>query len=206
MPTPSVSRLRELRLGRGWTQQEVADRILQLAWDRKDRQVGVTADAIAKWERGAKGVSARYRELLASVFGVPVEELGLPGLARARVVLRSESLEIVEQVRVTTDLLVGEPSSMERKRLLRHRAGLAILAGRLLQDRRDTIAARGYYGLAIDDAYELGDEQLAARAHGMVARLVAAEGRTAAAARHLSAVARLISAGVPAEDRRWQWR
>jgi transcriptional regulator with XRE-family HTH domain len=62
-------RLRELRTDLGWTQQELADRIAHLAWmERRDR-VGINADMVAKWERGVKGISPRYRELLCRLFG-----------------------------------------------------------------------------------------------------------------------------------------
>jgi transcriptional regulator with XRE-family HTH domain len=70
-------RLRDLRTDLGWTQQELADRIAHLAWiERRDR-VGVNADMVAKWERGVKGVSPRYRELLCRLFGVTPDQLGL---------------------------------------------------------------------------------------------------------------------------------
>lgn len=69
-------RLREYRQQLGWTQQEMADRLANLAWMQREKHVGVNADMIAKWERGVKGVSARYRELLCRLFGVTPEQLG----------------------------------------------------------------------------------------------------------------------------------
>lgn len=70
-------RLRELRTDLGWTQQELADRIANLAWMERRERVGINADMIAKWERGVKGVSHRYRELLCRLFGVTPDQLGL---------------------------------------------------------------------------------------------------------------------------------
>jgi transcriptional regulator with XRE-family HTH domain len=70
-------RLRELRTDLGWTQQELADRIAHLAWMERRERVGVNADMVAKWERGVKGVSPRYRELLCRLFGVTPAQLGL---------------------------------------------------------------------------------------------------------------------------------
>ncbi|MGH3589504.1 MAG: helix-turn-helix domain-containing protein [Pseudonocardiaceae bacterium] len=70
-------RLRELRIELGWTQQELADRIAHLAWMERHEHVGVNADMVAKWERGVKGVSPRYRELLCRLFGVTSGQLGL---------------------------------------------------------------------------------------------------------------------------------
>lgn len=70
-------RLRELRTDLGWTQQEMAERLATLAWMERRERVGVNADMVAKWERGAKGISPRYRELLCRLFGVTPDQLGL---------------------------------------------------------------------------------------------------------------------------------
>lgn len=80
-------RLRELRTDLGWTQQELADRLAHLAWMQHGERVGVNADMVAKWERGAKGISPRYRELLCRLFGVAPAQLGLkntPAAGRTR--------------------------------------------------------------------------------------------------------------------------
>lgn len=96
--------LRELRLEQGWTQQDVADRMARLVWSRRDKPVGVTADMVAKWERGAKGVSPRYRALLAGVFKVTVDQLGLPGAARGQSARRDDQ-SLVAVVDQAADLL-----------------------------------------------------------------------------------------------------
>jgi transcriptional regulator with XRE-family HTH domain len=70
-------RLRELRTDLGWTQQEMAERLAHLAWMERRERVGVNADMVAKWERGAKGINPRYRELLCRLFGVTPDQLGL---------------------------------------------------------------------------------------------------------------------------------
>lgn len=69
--------LREYRLRLGWTQQEMAERIAHLAWMERRERAGVNADMVAKWERGVKGLSPRYRELLCRLFGVTPGQLGL---------------------------------------------------------------------------------------------------------------------------------
>jgi tetratricopeptide (TPR) repeat protein len=43
----------------------------------------VNADMVAKWERGAKGISPRYRTLLCQLFGVTAEQLGFTPTASA---------------------------------------------------------------------------------------------------------------------------
>jgi transcriptional regulator with XRE-family HTH domain len=80
-------RLRELRTELGWTQQELAERLVHLAWMKGDKHAGVNADMVAKWERGTKGISPRYRELLCHLFRVTPDQLGLkntPPAATAR--------------------------------------------------------------------------------------------------------------------------
>jgi transcriptional regulator with XRE-family HTH domain len=70
-------RLRELREERGWTQQDVAEQLARLAWLRRRERVGVNADMVAKWERGDKRPSPRYRELLCLLYSVSAEQLGI---------------------------------------------------------------------------------------------------------------------------------
>jgi transcriptional regulator with XRE-family HTH domain len=68
-------RLRELRTQADLTQQQVADKLLSLAWMRGDEHAGVNPDMVAKWERGEKGISARYRLLLCHLFGITPDQL-----------------------------------------------------------------------------------------------------------------------------------
>jgi transcriptional regulator with XRE-family HTH domain len=75
--TTSRLRLRPLREERGWTQQEVAEQLARLAWLRRHERVGVNADMVAKWERGEKRPSPRYRELLCLLFGADAHTLGI---------------------------------------------------------------------------------------------------------------------------------
>jgi len=69
-------RIRELRTEAGWTQQQLADKLNYLAWTQGQGRAAVNADMVAKWERGVKGVSPRYRALLCELFGVTAEQLG----------------------------------------------------------------------------------------------------------------------------------
>ena len=77
-------RLRECREDQGWTQQETAEQLARLAWLRHRERVGVNADMIAKWERGDKRPSRRYRELLCLLFGVTPEYLGVGPITPTR--------------------------------------------------------------------------------------------------------------------------
>ncbi|HET9894626.1 MAG TPA: helix-turn-helix transcriptional regulator [Streptosporangiaceae bacterium] len=79
--TGTRPKLRALREERGWTQQEVADQLVRLAWVRQHEHVGVNSDMVAKWERGDKRPSPRYRQLLSVLFEADVHALGLGGAA-----------------------------------------------------------------------------------------------------------------------------
>jgi len=61
---PGQNRLRECRLGYGLTQQEVAEEITRLAWERDRRVVGVDAESVSRWERGERGPRKYYREMV----------------------------------------------------------------------------------------------------------------------------------------------
>ncbi len=88
-------RLRELRAEVGWTQQQLADKLARLAWTHGQGHAAVNADMVAKWERGVKGVSPRYRALLCQLFGVTADQLGFAPTAStgpSRPVRDAESL------------------------------------------------------------------------------------------------------------------
>lgn len=78
MNNAETNRLRELRLARSMSQQEVADRL----------GAPVTAHQVSRWERGVVVPLPRTRRALAGVFGVPVSELGIvdepPASSRTR--------------------------------------------------------------------------------------------------------------------------
>jgi tetratricopeptide (TPR) repeat protein len=94
---------------------------------------------------------------------------------------------VAAHVRMAQDTLRHDPSPVERRRLLRNLAEV-ILAGHLAaDDLGNTMSGRAYYGLALDAAREVTDDQLTAIAHGHAAQLAAAEGLTMAALDHLTA-------------------
>lgn len=278
-------RLRELRLARGWTQQDVADRLVKLAWMRKPRQtVNTTADMVAKWERGARGISPLNRELLAKLYAVTIDQLGLDPqtagtanssptdrslvafldtasglldqLGAAGAVLQPElfalwkdeianrramfalldpltadagprssaplDLDVLDQladkyerlhatadpaalltpvaahVRIVGEALRADQSAGARRRLLRNRARVAILAGRIAHEKLgNTMAARAFYSTAHDDAREADDSNLRVIVLGYGAQLAAPEGRLAAALDDLETARRLVSPDSP---------
>ena len=78
---PRNERLRQLRLERGFRQQDVAD------------QLGIALVTIQRWERGFQRPSAYYRLKLSALFGLSAQELGLVGAPSSRASAENESRE-----------------------------------------------------------------------------------------------------------------
>lgn len=70
--TEAPNRLRDLRTAAGMSQREIANAV-----NARARQNTVTADAVSRWERGLAVPIPMYRRLLADVYGVTVDDLGL---------------------------------------------------------------------------------------------------------------------------------
>jgi transcriptional regulator with XRE-family HTH domain len=269
-------RLRELRTESGWTQQQLAEKLNYFAWTHGQGRAAANADMVAKWERGAKGISPRYRALLCQLFGLTAEQLGLApaisatrtrptrdaeslvamlddaaslldqlgaagtalapqmlsawkdtvtsrrtmlglldpaaadpaGHARAATATIAELEQLAERyealhatadpaalltpvaahIRMVKAGLSRDHTAAERRRLLRNRARVAALAGRLaFEDLGDDLSGRAYYGMATDSAREAQDDQIAAVVLGYTAQLAHTEGMTSAALEHLAA-------------------
>src|SRR5437763_13087166 len=69
--------LKAQRARMGLTQQEVAEALAALAWEHDHEQLGVDADMVSKWERGAKRPRRLYRRLLCMLYNSTEEDLGL---------------------------------------------------------------------------------------------------------------------------------
>jgi hypothetical protein len=94
---------------------------------------------------------------------------------------------VAAHVRMAQDTLRQNLPTDMRRRLLRNLAEVALLAGQLAaDDLGNTMSGRAYYGLALDAAREVADDQLTAIAHGHTAQLAVTEGLTTAALDHLS--------------------
>jgi tetratricopeptide (TPR) repeat protein len=65
------------------TKQQLADKLNYFAWTQGQGRAAVNADMVAKWERGAKGISPRYKALLCQLFGVTPQQLGLKPIPSA---------------------------------------------------------------------------------------------------------------------------
>jgi transcriptional regulator with XRE-family HTH domain len=68
--------LSDLRDAQGWSQEEEAERLNELA-RAKGLPDTITANAVSRWERGIVEVPIpMHRQLLAELFGVSQQELG----------------------------------------------------------------------------------------------------------------------------------
>lgn len=88
--------LRAARLARGWSQDDVADRMAtmayELGWECK-----ASNNYVSRYEAGMMP-GPRYRWLLSCVFGLPAEQLGLDPCLEAPILICRLSLRIPESV------------------------------------------------------------------------------------------------------------
>jgi transcriptional regulator with XRE-family HTH domain/tetratricopeptide (TPR) repeat protein len=90
-------------------------------------------------------------------------------------------IPVTAHLEVVDDLAKGASGEAQR-RLLRNHSQVALLAGRLaFFDLRDPMAARGYYGLALDASREADDPHLSAATLGHMSFVPAASGGFSAA-------------------------
>ncbi len=100
---------------------------------------------------------------------------------------------VVAHLDVTRELLRDTTSAGLRRSLLRNQAQVALLAGRIsFFDLSDSIAARGYYSLAIESSLESGAHHLATSALGHTAFISAAEGRFGTSVHYVDQASRLL--------------
>src|SRR6266496_558518 len=62
---------------RGWSQEDVAAGLHRLAASRGERELGVDAAMVSRWERGLRRPRPRYVRLLCRLFELPAEQLGV---------------------------------------------------------------------------------------------------------------------------------
>lgn len=95
--------LRDLRRDCALTQEQLAEDLVRYARDNGLGPVGVDAAMISKWERGVKGMTSRYRRLVAGFFGIEPDELVLGSKLRLVSSRRDADLETLSR---TADGLV----------------------------------------------------------------------------------------------------
>src|SRR5437660_11306871 len=88
--TVQDGQLRTHRQLRGWSQDDLVRELVGLGIELGERQLGVSASLISRWEHGVTQPRAPYPKLLCQLFNATAEELGL--------VSPSPSTELLGQV------------------------------------------------------------------------------------------------------------
>src|SRR5256885_15307065 len=134
-------RLRYQRRLRGWTLDEVAERLHRLVMGGPE--LGVDAHMVGRWERGVRRPAPRYVALLCQVFELPADELGLV----------EDAVEAVE----TTD----KEDDVRRRQFLQY---LSVVTGATMLD-WDQVAALLRGQLGPSDEILVDDLEMITRSH-----------------------------------------
>jgi transcriptional regulator with XRE-family HTH domain len=172
-------RLRHQRRLRGWTLDEVAERLHRLAM--AGPELGVDAHMVGRWERGVRRPAPRYVALLCRLFELPADELGLV----------EEAADAVE----TTD---NKEDDVRRRLFLQY---LSVVTGATMLD-WDRLAAtlRGRLGPA--DRVLVDDLEAITRSYARQVETVAPGSLLPALRSHLAILGGSLHSGQPDEVRR----
>jgi transcriptional regulator with XRE-family HTH domain len=99
--------LRAQRLRRGWSLEDVARKLVELAVALGERPPGVSATMVGRWERGEHTPRPPYPRLLCLLFGVPAEALGFSDPQAAA----TDDLRLGAGRRVERPLRLGEDTA-----------------------------------------------------------------------------------------------
>lgn len=105
-------RIRQLRTARGWSQQELADKL------------GVTNVAVSQWERGVKHPKMEMREALCDLFNVNIEYLNGNWDKISRLLTEDEA-EMIDDNRIRGYYLNDETAYLANE--LKNNPGLRLL-------------------------------------------------------------------------------
>ncbi|GGO28240.1 hypothetical protein GCM10010116_56620 [Microbispora rosea subsp. aerata] len=137
---PPNRRLAWERLQRGWSYEELCERIRtsMRACDEKD--TGLTANTVRRWETGERWPDPRYRKHLVTIFDKPASELGL--LTPDEMAMRPVT-EVVDEIRRLLSMIVED--GIDRSTFLRGFLGAGVLAPLLGEggERLPTAVERG---------------------------------------------------------------
>ncbi|GAA1381186.1 hypothetical protein GCM10009661_57200 [Catellatospora chokoriensis] len=113
------------RLQRGWSYDEVADRIRTEMSRCQETDTGLSANTVRRWETGERWPDPRYRKHLVTIFSKPATELGL--LTPEELDVRPEA-ETIAEFRRLCEIMTGESSDgVSRSQVLRGILGLGAL-------------------------------------------------------------------------------
>ncbi len=114
------------RLQRGWSYEELTDRIRAEMKRCGDPDTGLTANTVRRWEIGERWPDARFRKHLVAIFGKPASELGL--LTPDEMAMRPVP-DVVTEIRRLLAMVEAEtgPGGLDRGGFLRSLLGVGAL-------------------------------------------------------------------------------
>lgn len=114
------------RLQRGWSYEEVTDRIRAALIRGSETDTGLTANTVRRWETGERWPDPRYRKYLVEIFGQPASELGL--LTPQELSMRPQE-DALAEFRRLWDVLTGDngAAGWDRATVLRSLLGAGAL-------------------------------------------------------------------------------
>lgn len=118
------------RLQRGWSYEELCERIRRSMRGSGETDTGLTANTVRRWETGERWPDPRYRKHLVTIFGKPASELGL--LTPDELAMRPVG-EVVREIRRLLNMIGDQVEGMDRATFLRGLLGVGVL-GPLIGD------------------------------------------------------------------------
>lgn len=114
------------RLQRGWSYEEVTDRVRREMDRLHEPYTGLNANTVRRWEIGERWPEPRYRKHLVAIFGKPASELGL--LTPEELSLRPRA-KADDEFRRLCDVLTGGAGQggWDRATVLRAMLGAGVL-------------------------------------------------------------------------------
>jgi transcriptional regulator with XRE-family HTH domain len=123
---PPNRRLAWERLQRGWSYEEVAERIRTEMSRAGEADSGLNANTVRRWETGERWPDPRYRKHLVTILGMPAADLGL--LTPDEMAMRPQA-ETLHEFRRLWDMLTGDENGTgwDRASVLRALFGASML-------------------------------------------------------------------------------
>ncbi|MGI5152328.1 helix-turn-helix domain-containing protein [Plantactinospora sp. CA-294935] len=123
---PPNRRLAWERLQRGWSYEEITERIRSEMSRAGETDTGLNANTVRRWEIGERWPDPRYRKHLVAILGKPASDLGL--LTPDELAVRPEA-ETLHEFRRLWDMLTGDDNGngWDRASVLRALVGASML-------------------------------------------------------------------------------
>ena len=137
--------LREARLRRGWTEDDVAVRLHQLAEELGEPAPGASGPQVGKWERGVRNPGRYYKPRLCLIFEATPEQIGLSRAPRLIHDVSELNRRRIERQQTATRRGTGALSlpTVDQERLQRTLQHLWPVDGPLLEGLEATAAEYG---------------------------------------------------------------